>query len=210
MNPYLIGGAIAAGLGGLAIVMRGSRPALPRNIPTLKDFGVPFAEAYGNVWPVPGRSRVVSYTMATGKIVGNGATCFHASRESGKRYHAGCDLPCLPGDRVVAMEDGVVLGNIPGFVRLDAVVVQHSHCIVVYAEVELGSLTRAKLKKGSHVKAGQTIAFGAINYEDHSMLHLETWALGHAPKMYTPWYTSQKAPVGLLDPTLYLLALSER
>lgn len=177
-------------------------------LPPLQSWGVPFAAPAGRVWPVAHRTPAVSYTLATGKIVGNPATAFHAPREGGKRHHAGVDLLCLPGDRVVAMEPGRVLGTIPGFVKLGAVVVEHPSCLAVYAEVALDSLARSGLKPGSAVAAGQTIAFGAINYEEHSMLHLETWAKGRAPKAYTPWWAGSTPPPGLLDPTRYLLALA--
>jgi len=179
--------------------------ALPR--PHAKSWGVPFAATVGRVWPVPAEPRLVAYTDVSGVVHGNGGVAFHASREGGTRHHAGIDLPCAPGDAIVAMEDGVVLGSIPGFVKLDAVVVQHSRCVAVYAEVAFG-LAALGLKKGDRVKAGQTIAKGALNYEGHSMLHLETWAIGHAPAMYTPWRVGSPPPEGLLDPTEYLLTLA--
>jgi len=174
----------------------------------LKNWGVPFASSTGRVWPVPEATKAVSYTLTTGKVVGNGATCFHASREDSKRWHAGMDLPCFPGNRVVAMEDGIVMGMISGFVKLGAVVVMHAQCVAVYAEIDLNSLTKAGLKPGSSVIAGQLIGFGALNYEENSMLHLEIWSKSNPPKFYTPWYVGSPAPVGLMDPSMYLLNLS--
>lgn len=178
------------------------------SLPQLKSWGVPFAEPVGIAWPVPARPKIVSYTTVDGHVVGNGATAFHASREGGTRFHAGMDLVCLPGDRVVAMEPGRVIGMIPGFVRLGAVVIEHSHAVGVYAEIALDSLARAGLKPGDTVKAGQLIGYGAINYEEHSMVHLELWDRAHAPKAYTPWRTSSPPPAGLLDPSLYLLTMA--
>jgi murein DD-endopeptidase MepM/ murein hydrolase activator NlpD len=177
--------------------------------PTPKNWGVPFAPATGDVWPVVGQPKIVPYTAADGAIVGNAGTAFHASREGGARYHAGVDLVCAPGDAVVAMESGRVVGQIPGFVRLGAVAIAHPTVVAVYAEIALDSLAAAGLKPGDTVSAGQRIGTGAQNYAGRSMLHLELWAPGHAPAAYTPWYqTAPAAPLGLLDPTPYLLALA--
>lgn len=162
----------------------------------------------GKRWPVQNGNRAVSYTLATGTVVGNAATCFGASRENNTRYHAGMDLVCDPGDKVVAMEAGKILGMIPGFVRLGAVVVAHASIVGVYAEIDLSSLTKAGLKAGDMVSAGQVIGFGAINYEGRSMLHTELWAPGHAPLAYTPWNKTAPAPTGLTDPSQYLISLS--
>lgn len=174
----------------------------------LKQWGVPMAPATGQRWPVLNGNRTVSYTLATGTIVGNGATRFGAEREGGIRFHAGMDLVCSPGDKIVAMEPGKVIGMISGFVRLGAVVIAHPSVIGVYAEIALDSLSRAGLKAGDSVSAGQVIGFGALNYEGRSMLHTELWAPGHAPPMYTPWLKSAPPPAGLYDPSEYLIKLS--
>ncbi len=178
----------------------------------LKDWGVPFAPAFGVRWPVAPSSgaanKTVSYTTADGAIVGNAATRFHASRENGKRWHAALDLVASPGDPIVAVAAGKVIGQIPGFVRLGAVVVQHDAAIAVYAEIALDSLAASGLKPGDAVEAGQRIGTGALNYAGHSMLHFELWALGHAPAAYTPWMQGSTAPAGLLDPTAFALELA--
>lgn len=177
----------------------------------LKTWGVPFAPTFGERWPVApssGANKTVSYTTADGAIVGNAATRFHASRENGKRWHAGLDLVASPGDPIVAVAAGKVLGQIPGFVRLGAVVVQHAAAVAVYAEIALDSLAASGLKPGDAVESGQRIGTGALNYEGHSMLHFELWELGHAPAAYTPWMQGSPPPAGLLDPTAFALELA--
>lgn len=180
-------------------------PAGGPPLPTLKSWGVSLAAPTGRVWPVAGGDRSVSYTTPAGAIVGNSGTVFHASRESGVRYHAGIDLQAAPGQNIVAMENGIVLGNIPGFVGLDAMVVQHASVIAVYAEVRSIGLTA-----GTRVSSGQRIANGVLNKDGNSMLHLELWRPGFAPKGFVPWLQGKPAPAGLLDPTQYLLQLAKR
>lgn len=191
----------------------GSTSASTAGLPALKSFGVPWAEPTGIVWPVLKGDRSVSYTAPTGHVVGNAATCFHASRPAtsklAARWHAGDDLQCGPGQVVMAMEGGIVRGYAFGYVQaaaggwLDAVVIEHPSVVAVYAEVK-----SAGLPVGSHVVAGQEIARGALNNDGRSMLHLELWQPGHAPKSFTPWFQSQPPPTGLFDPTRYLLALA--
>lgn len=177
--------------------------------PDVKNWGVPFAPSTGRVWPVVNEPKTVPYTRSDGTVVGNAATAFHATRESATRHHAGIDLLCAPNDRVVAIDRGTVRGMIPGFVRLGAVVVDHPAFVAVYAEIALDALARAGLKTGDTVRAGQTIGFGVLNYEGHSMLHFETWDRAHPPAAYTPWHVSAPAaPAGLLDPTRMLLDLA--
>ncbi len=204
MNPLLV----FAGAAGTAFVVRRLFRSSGAPRPTVDDVrnqGVPFAAPTGRVWPVVGGNADVPFLGLDGKVYGNGGTRFGASREDGTRNHAGIDLQAAPNQAIVAMEPGVVLGNIPGFVKLDAMVVQHPSVIAVYAEV-----TSVGLIAGTHVRAGQTIARGALNYEGNSMLHMELWALGRAPKAYTPWYRGKAPPAGLLDPTAYLKSLSMR
>ena len=205
---YWLAGAAAVGFAGRALLgsakaVGGSPPMVPT--PPTKDFGVPFAPATGRIWPVVGGERSVPFTSPTGVVTGNSGTMFHASRESGLRWHAGVDLQAAPGQKIAAMEDGVVLGFVPGFVGLDTVVVQHPSVVAVYAEV-----TKALgLAVGAKVSAGQQIAVGTINKDGRSMLHLELWKTGNAPKGFVPWYQKDPPPRGLLDPTRYLLALAK-
>lgn len=206
---WIVGGAAVGFIARAVFSARPMSTSSAIKLPAVKNFGVPFATPSGRIWPVTGGNRSVPYTTPEGKVIGNGATAFHASRESGTRYHAGIDLQASPGQRIVAMEDGIIIGTIPGFVKLDAVVVQHAALVAVYAEVTLGSLIKAGLKPGDRVKAGQQIATGSINYDENSMLHLELWRTGFAPKFYTPWYSKNPPPAGLLDPTLYLLQLAK-
>ncbi len=171
------------------------------------NWGVPLAPSTGRVWPVVGGERAVPFTRPDGGVQGNAATRFHASRDG--RFHAAIDLPAAPGQSIVAMEPGVVVGQVPGFVRLGAVVVAHPQVVAVYAEIALDSLARSGLAPGSKVAAGQPIGVGALNDSGRSMLHLELWRPGFAPKGFVPWFTTNPPPPGLLDPTAYLLALRD-
>jgi murein DD-endopeptidase MepM/ murein hydrolase activator NlpD len=213
MDPFSLGLAILVGSYAASKIFPSSDTSNNQKYtgPIPKNFGVPFAKPNGKAWPVKNGPKIVSYFLPSGSVVGNGATAFgafRASTGSGERIHAGNDLPAGPSNSILAMEDGIIVGNVGGYVELDAVAIQHSSMVALYAEVALGSLSKAGLKVGSRVKAGQVIAFGSLNYDNNSMLHLELWALGHAPKFFTPWYRGAKPPIGLLDPTEYLLQLA--
>lgn len=150
--------------------------------------GIPCALPTGKVWPLAdARARVASYTRDDGVVIGNASQRFGASREGGRRRHAGVDITTVPGQPIVAMEAGRVIGNLPGFVGLDAILVAHASVLVVYAEVR--SVGR---RANESIAAGDTIAEAAQSSEG-SMLHVETWERGHAPAGFTPW-------IGLLPP----------
>lgn len=206
MKPLLAAAGVVGGALLLRRVFRSSTSTVATSaVSDVKNQGVPFASPTGQVWPVVGGNKEVPFLGIDGKVYGNGSTRFGASREDGERNHAGIDLQAASGQRIVAMEPGIVLGNIPGFVKLDAMVVQHSSVVAVYAEVKSVGLVA-----GTRVRAGQLVALGALNYEGNSMLHLELWAIGRAPKSYTPWYRGKPPPPGLLDPTVYLRMLARR
>ena len=178
--------------------------------PGLKNWGVPFAPTVGRGWPVlpaggASPNRAVPFTRADDTVAGNAATRFHAGRQDGVRWHAGVDLVCFPGDRVVAIAPGTVLGWIPGFVRLDAVVVDHGEVVCVYAEIQK---SKADVAAGAKVRTGDLLGLGVLNDSGHSMLHFETWAPGHAPLAFVPWFVGSPPPVGLLDPTALLLTIA--
>jgi len=213
MDPFSLGLALLVGGYAINAFSSSNKSVAKYTGPIPKSFGVPFAKPTGKIWPVKNGPKTVSYFLPSGTVVGNGATAFgafRASTGSGDRIHAGNDLPAGPSNQIVAMEDGIILGNVGGYVSLDAVAVEHSDLVALYAEVALGSLAKAGLKAGSKVKAGQVIAFGSLNYDNNSMLHLELWQKGYAPKFFTPWYRGKSPPNGLLDPTEYLLALAKR
>lgn len=196
----------------------GGQPSFPMP----RSYGVPFARGRGKVWPVvtgaPARLSVPYFPLSSPTTLIDpfghapvGARAFHASRESGKRWHAGVDLFAAPGDAIVAMGDGVVVGPATGYVGLGALVVDHGTHVVLYGEMELAP----GLKPGDAVKAGQRLGTareslgtspGAVR---STMLHLETWERAHAPKAFTPWYQGSPPPSGLLDPTLFLLSTAE-
>ena len=196
--------------------------SVPPSFPLPRSYGVPFARGRGKVWPVvtgaPARLSVPYFPLSSPTTLIDpfggapvGARAFHASRESGKRWHAGVDLFASPGDAIVAMGDGVVVGPATGYVGLGALVVDHGSHVVLYGEMELAP----GLKTGDVVKAGQRLGTareslgtspGAVR---STMLHLETWERDHAPKAFTPWYQGSSPPTGLLDPTLFLLSTAE-
>lgn len=174
---------------------------------------IPFAKPTGTIWPVstddPHRTNVAHRTSGGTAVeeVKEGASAFRhfgASREGGVRYHAGVDLVAHSGDPILAMESGTVLGSIPGYVGLDAVVVDHPSVVAVYAEISPHSLSKAGLHPGDVVEAGTVIGYGATS--SGTMLHLELWEKGHAPPSFTVWRPGHP-PAGLLDPTAYLLTL---
>jgi murein DD-endopeptidase MepM/ murein hydrolase activator NlpD len=178
---------------------------------------IPFAKATGVAWPVASDDPnvlAVAHRDRSGKIVEHvteGVSAqryFRSPRDGGSRFHAGIDLVARRGDPIRAMEDGIVLGSIPGYLGLDAVVVEHPSVVAVYAEIAPHSLALAGLKKGDAVFAGTPIGYGTTS-SSGTMLHLELWERGHAPPSFTVWKPGYP-PVGLLDPTIYLLALRDR
>jgi murein DD-endopeptidase MepM/ murein hydrolase activator NlpD len=194
-------------------------PAPPPPVSTLpppRKSGVPFATPTGKSWPVvtsDPKRLCVAYVGVDGSIVAcdtadaSAARFFMAYR--GDRVHAGIDLIAHEGDPILATEDGVIIGNIPGYVGLDAIVIDHPSLVIVYGEVATGSLSRAGLRPGDVVKAGQVIGYGGRS-SSGTMLHVETWQKGHAPAAFTPWPLGSAPPAGLLDPTLYFLSLSKK
>lgn len=179
------------------------------------QWGVPFASPTGVAWPVVTSSQnklVVAHRTESGEVVGDlregvsASRYFGARRESGIRQHAGIDLVSQPGDPILAMEDGKVIGSIGGYVGLDAVVIEHASLVAIYAEIAPGALKSTGLSPGDMISAGTRIGT-AQSSPQGSMLHVELWEKGFAPKSFTPWMTG-KLPAGLLDPSIYLLTLA--
>jgi murein DD-endopeptidase MepM/ murein hydrolase activator NlpD len=134
------------------------------------------------VWPVRPRRAILSR--------------FGASRDGGARIHAGIDLGAFKGDPIVAIDDGVVLHRVTGYgigAGLQAVAIRHDDADYIYAEI------RTDMQPGQRVSAGQQIGTADLNGDGNSMLHLEAWEHGRAPKGFTPWYGGKPPPAGLLD-----------
>lgn len=137
--------------------------------------------------------------------------CFEAPRpvsqlDNPRRRHAGVDLFANPGDAVVAVEDGTVIGFYP-FLRARtgemsfALLVAHEGYVANYGEVRENSMRAHNLEIGSHVRGGQRIA----TVSDTSMLHFETYAPGTTRNR--SWSYHSERPAGVFDPTPRLQAL---
>ena len=180
----------------LGLLFSGSSENAIENIEK-DNWGVIYAPGKFSNWPVITSNKSVPKT---------GPTSFHASREHGKRYHAGIDLYAMPGDIIVAGSDGIFLNYVAGYVGLDAMLVQHGNINVLYGEF----VAIKGFKSGDKITAGQKLGIMANSKGKSpdavlsSMLHLETWDSSVKFDMFQPWKTSAKMPTGLLDPTRFL------
>ena len=128
--------------------------------------------------------------------------------------HTGIDLYCEIGTLVLAVEAGTVISienftgekaGFPWWNDTQAILISGESGVVVYGECE------SKVKIGDNILAGQEI--GIINtpvlksYKGRPtvMLHLEL--MKHGELVTTLW--KEKRPEGLLDPTPYLLNISD-
>ena len=156
-----------------------------------------------SVWPVRGGTRIVPE---------RGADSFGASREGGKRLHAGVDLLTSKGSAIVAIAEGRIAGFPTGYVGLDAIAIEHAPPLVGVAGNPISGILYAeftrdpKLVVGETVKAGQVLGVAAASAYG-SMLHLEFWQ-GRLPSAFTAWLAGSPRPVGLLDPTFDLQRLA--
>lgn len=203
MLPWLIGGGIAIlALSKGGISTSGKSIKLDPSYEPKMEQGIPFAPGVPSVWPVHTNHRkkfVVSYKTVNGKIVGNGARRFMASRGGG--HHMGCDLYGQNGDPILAMEDGKVVNYYHFFHGAYALIVQHKSGVVVnYGEVKKGSWKEFGISKGSFVRRGQAIARLGVMSGGSTMLHFETYRPGVTHNQR--W--SGKHP-DILNPTKYLL-----
>ncbi|GEM_PF-7058084 len=188
----------------------------PRPVP--ESDPVPFAPAppNGSYWPIITKhlqGREVNFLDEEGMHVGSiPARMFLAERSEGTRYHIGIDLFANFNDPVVACQDGKIV-NFYGFccgkkITSWALLVDHGDVVVNYGELAPDSLDRAGgLKLESPVRAGQIIGFIGQNPGKSSMLHFETYK--HGTKNNKSWSKKQPRPPELLNPTKYLLFLSE-
>lgn len=173
------------------------KPAIKDEKVILDEWNIPYAPGKGKFWPVASSNKNLDVK----------ARSFHASREKEKRFHAGIDLYADPGNAIIAMDDGIVLSFPTGYVGLDSIVIQHGNITVLYGEI----LRDKSIKIGDKVSAGQVIGTAAKSKGkspdavESTMLHLETWDVNHPPNKFNPWYQTNPAPAGLLDPTMYLI-----
>jgi murein DD-endopeptidase MepM/ murein hydrolase activator NlpD len=174
----------------------------------------PLAEGGPNpLWPVlvkDERKVRVAYEDVHSIFHGRWGRHFGSSRKGSdgiQRFHAGIDLSAVPGDKVVAMEDGEVIAILPFHLGSWAVYVRNDSGIVVnYGEVEKNSWT---VRVGDRVSAGQVLARIGTMYGGSSMLHLETYAPGTPVSDIREgemrWTKDEPAPDSLLDPSRYLV-----
>lgn len=173
----------------------------------VKIENIEFAKGSSNpAWPVITDNKKkdwVSYKKTNGKYAGNPARSFGWKRTN-DRYHVGIDIYGDPGDDVIAMENGMIVG-IQGFLGpTKAMLVEgESGLVVLYGEITDQSWTKLGLKKGSFVEKGQKIATVGLNDAGGGMLHLETYKKG--TKQNIQWKQSVKPDSRILNPTKYLL-----
>jgi murein DD-endopeptidase MepM/ murein hydrolase activator NlpD len=123
------------------------------------------------------------------------------------RRHAGVDLFARPGDLVVAVEDGRIVGFYP-FLRARtgemsyALLVAHETFVANYGEVREASLRSRGLSVGDTVTAGSVIA----DVSDTAQLHFEIYAPGTTRNQSWPHGAPQ--PDRVRDPTRLLAELS--
>lgn len=171
-----------------------TRPMVKPSLPVLVGAGLFLSAAVialrasarsgGRVWPVsPNRGFLSGFR--TPRPV-----------SAPTRYHAGADLAALSGDKVLAIDDGVVLGPATGYelhAGLGAVTVRHPDADYVYAEID------PSVRPGQPVSAGEVIGAVRADSDGLAMLHLEAWESGKGPRAFTPWYYGKPMPDGLLD-----------
>lgn len=223
-----IAGAVAAGVAVYAVARlayarsssnvggkSGQSGALPAGVVAPKPtHGIEFAQGVSApLWPVVSTSSkkdVVSYRGVDGKIHGNGARRFGASRGINDKglevFHAGLDVYGKDGDLVRATEDGEISAIYYFYHDSYAVLVcTDTGITIVYGEVKKDSWKEFGLSKGSRVKRGDPIARIGVMSGGSTMLHFETYE--GCVKANKPW-RGQTPPPSLRDPTLYLLRAS--
>lgn len=166
-----------------------------------------FAPLY---WPIRTKNsegRQVCYQDIHDKHHGNRSRRFLWPRKGGTRYHCGVDLYGNHKDMIVAVESGTIINYYPFYLGTHCLFIQGDSGIVInYGEVEAGSWSEFKLRKGDRVKAGDPIArVGKMTKS--SMCHFETYTAG--TKSNQRWKTGQSRPNGLLDPTKLLLLVAK-
>lgn len=124
------------------------------------------------------------------------------------RRHAGVDLFARPGDLVVAVEDGRIVGFYP-FLRARtgemsyALLVDHGAFVANYGEVREASLRNRGLSIGDTVGAGSVIA----DVSDTAQLHFEIYTPGTTRNQ--SWRHGAPQPDRVRDPTRMLTELTQ-
>ena len=182
---------------------------------------VPFAPPppAGSYWPLittHPQDRVVSYLTAAKKTIGRSGRRFMAGRLGARkgvrntpRHHCGIDLFARRRETVIACEDGTIrefafFYKAKSGQRTFRLLIEHARCVVNYGELMGDSLSRTGLKVGSRVSAGQVIGY----VSDTDMLHFETYRLGTTTSHQ--WWKGSPPPAQLLNPTRYVLDLSQQ
>lgn len=177
------------------------------------------------LWPINTDAEekvVVSYKDVRGMWHGKWGYHVGSKRkgdDGSKRYHSGVDLFADDGDVVVAMEDGEVIAMLPFHHDTWGVYVRNKDGQVVnYGEVKKNSWTEfgfpLQVIEGETqtipVKAGQPLARVGVQSGGSTMLHLETYdgdvTLADIRAGNMRWHYGENAPLGLLDPSSYLVA----
>ncbi len=132
-----------------------------------------------------------------------GGRRFGASRNSGNRKHAGCDLIAPGGTEILAMASGTVMrGPYLFYSGTYALEVKHSNGKVVrYGEIM--KIVPAGVRVGARVSQGQVIARVGQLQSGSSMLHLEIYS-GAGNGSLTQAGNKYKRRSDLIDPTAYL------
>lgn len=177
MNPIWLGLGAAA----LVLFAAGSSSAST-------SYGVsPLPQSKKRRWPV---------SVYRGILSGFGARRPPTPKNPMERRHAGVDLTSKVGDDIVAIDEGTVLYRVTGYDignGLQAVAVAHPDADYIYGEIEVTAAP------GQKVMPGDVIGKAGLNDVGNSMLHLEAWTTGKAPKSFTRWISGQPMPDGLLD-----------
>ena len=150
-----------------------------------------------SVTPLP-QSKKRRWPVSTyrGILSGFGARRPPTPKNPMERRHAGVDLTSKVGDDIVALDEGVVLYPVSGYEignKLQAVAVRHPDADYIYGEIKVA------VAPGQKLAPGDVIGHAGLNNVGNSMLHLEAWETGKAPKSFTRWVTGQPMPDGLLD-----------
>ena len=154
--------------------------------------GAPYISTDGKYFPLVIRPQN-NFTPGSSRGFGD-------SRSGGRRHHAGVDLIAPPGTPIRAIADGTIVNHYAFYSGTDCLFVNHGDFVINYGEI--GSVASG-LSIGSHVSAGQIIAYvGQLN-SGSSMLHMEMYTPGTTQN--SAWYGSQ--PSNLLDPTSFVTNL---
>lgn len=128
----------------------------------------------------------------------------------GLRTHGGIDLSASRGQRVVAVESGVIAAT-QGWEgpSAKALLLQtDSGPVALYGALAPGSWSEFGVSKGSRVKQGQVIGRIGMYPAGSSMLHFELYAKGATKNRV--WCKGDPRPPGMLDPTAYLRRAAAR